>query len=154
MVLAEKKYVPVAYQPQAKARVRKKQKLRKNIRVVSLILAIFGLGLFYTYKHYQVIHAGYQIAAVKQNIATLQRDNKTLEFKIAGLQAPQRVENIARTKLGMKEPDDLLLAAVSSVPAPVKEELQPEHQANGSKERNVLFVAARHLIGRAEAAPR
>jgi len=153
LVVAEKAYVTLPESPNHKVRVKEKEKGFLNIQIVGLTLALFGLGLLYTYQHNRVISLGYQINALKQNIATLQRDNKKLELTIAGLQAPKRVESIARTKLGMKEPSSVLLAAVPAKPAPAKSSpAKPQERRLALK--NVLRLAANHLIGRAEASPR
>ncbi len=153
MVVAEKTYASLLGNPNQKVRVRKKQKVFLNVQIVGLTLGLFGLGLLYTYQHNQVISLGYQINAIKQNIATLQRDNKKLELTIAGLQAPKRVENIARQKLGMKEPGSVLLAAVPAETEPEKSSpVKPQKRRLALK--NVLGLAANHLIGRAEASPR
>ncbi len=152
MVVAEKTYALLPGNPNQKLRVRKKQKAVLYIRMVGLTLGLFGLGLLYTYQHTRVISLGYQINAIKQNIATLQRDNKKLELTIAGLQAPKRVESIARQRLGMKEPDGVLLAEVPAEPVPP--ESSSEKSQNRLALKKVLGLVADRLIGKAEASPR
>lgn len=153
MVIAEKshEYFPVNA-PSQHAKTKKRQNAYLHFKVVALTLVLFAMGLLYTYQHNRVIYLGYRINATKQRIAALQTDNKRLELKIAGLQSPERVEKIAREKLGMKEPDGMLLASISSKtdysqtsPEKVKEDRTP---------RGFLGVVTGHLIERAEALPR
>ncbi len=157
MVLAEKKSMPRDCEPKPKVRPQAKPGL-KYLQGAALILALFIFGLFYTYKHTEIIALGYEIESVKQNIATLQGENKRLELEIARLQTPERVEKIARTKLGMEEPEKILLAALPP-------EANPEPNRTGETSRvaaqdqekgwkKTLFLAAHHFIGRAEASPR
>ncbi|MDH7576409.1 MAG: cell division protein FtsL [Bacillota bacterium] len=126
----------------------------KYVQVAALILAFFGFGLFYTYKHTRVIALGYEIERVKQNIATLQRDNKRLELEIARLQAPERVEKIARTKLGMEEPKNILLASLTPEQKRTGGTVQVAAQEQEKGWKKTILLAAYHFVGRAEASPR
>lgn len=153
MILAEKKYSPYKFQEKPESRHWAGTGLKKHIQVVGLILSFFTFGLFYTFKHTQVVNLGYQIDEIKQEIAALQRENKRLELEIARLQAPERIERIATTKLGMKEPREFLLAKLPSEQAPKgSDQVLTQHQEKTRK--NPLLIAAHQFVRRAEASPR
>lgn len=152
MVVAERGYEHPDIIPNRQVRVKKKQRTFSHLRLVALTLVLFGLGLFYTYQHNRVIYLGYRINAAKQRIAALQTDNKKLELKIAGLQSPGRVERIAREKLGMKEPERVLLAGITS--QPMLSKTSSEKVQNRPAQKNILSLVTGHLIERAEALPR
>jgi len=152
LVLAEKKYVSyqVHQQPQKRKRLAPRHSLRTYVRVVVLILSCFATGLFYTSRHAQIVALGYEIESLQKEIATLQKDNMRLELEIAKLQAPERIEKIARTKLGMKEPEDVLLATLPPS-SPIGEEKTEDNE--GQWKRKLLLVAQK-FAGKAEASPR
>ncbi len=162
MVLAEKRqslrHSHLRTQTRPLSRPRARLKAVVYIKIVGVILFGFAFGLFYIYKHSQVAAIGYQIESTKQSIAALQRENKRLELMVAELQSPERVEEIARSKLGMKEPADVVLAALpaeASLLSESEEAESKEAQLEQDKERaNALTRVAEQLIGRAEASPR
>lgn len=153
MVIAEKSYEYLsANAPSQHAKTKKRQKACLHFKMVVLTLVLFTVGLLYTYQHNRVIYLGYRINAAKQRIAALQTDNKKLELKIAGLQSPERVERIAREKLGMKEPDKVLLASIASKPESSKTSYK---KVEGDRaQKGILGLVTGHLIERAEALPR
>lgn len=73
---------------------------------IALVLAL--TGMFYTYEKTRAVALGYQVSSARQSVLELQRHNKLLEYKMAALQSPGRVERIARSKLGMTEPETVL----------------------------------------------
>lgn len=123
------------------------------LKIVGIILFGFAFGLFYTYKHSQVAAIGYRIESTKQNIAVLQRENRRLELMVAELQRPERVEEIARSKLGMEKPVDILLAAIPPEPDAISGNKAAQTEKNRAQADAWSRIAER-LIGRAEASPR
>ncbi|MGB9791739.1 MAG: septum formation initiator family protein [Thermacetogeniaceae bacterium] len=154
MVIAEKSYERLSVNdPGQHVKTKKKQRVYLHYRVVALTLVLLAVGLLYTYQHNRIIYLGYRINAAKQRIAMIQTDNKKLELKIAGLQSPERVERIAREKLGMKEPDGILLAA-GIASKPESSETSSEKANEGRAQKSIFGLVTGHLIERAEALPR
>ncbi len=153
MVLAEKR--SLAYSPGPEPEIRPQRKpFLKYVQVAGLILSLFGFGLFYTYKHTRVIALGYEIEKARQNIAALQRENERLELEIAKLQRPERIEEIARTKLGMEEPEKVLLASLPPEPERTEGALQATAQNREKGWKRIILLVAYQFTGRAEASPR
>ncbi|HAA90421.1 MAG TPA: cell division protein FtsL [Peptococcaceae bacterium] len=152
MVLAEKKSVSyqVHQEPQNRKRLVRKISLKTYFRVVVLILSCFAMGLFYTSRHARIVALGYEIESLQHEINSLQKENLRLELEIAKLQAPERIEKIARTKLGMKEPEEVLLATLPPS-FPTSEE---KTESNEAKWKRKLLLVAQKFAGKAEASPR
>ncbi|MGE5454767.1 MAG: cell division protein FtsL [Methylocystaceae bacterium] len=100
------------------------------VKVMALAL-LFCLGTVFCYIQGALM--AYQVNDIKQVIATLETDNKTLKLAVAELAAPERVESLARTKLGMVRPSEEMMVAV----APMVDE--------------VAVVSLRHPEGPAQA---
>lgn len=158
MILAERKHSSPR-RPRLKAKVspvlkaKRRRKIIACFQVVGFILFCFGFGLFYIYKHSQVAAIGYEIESTKHNIAVLQRENKRLELQVAELQGLDRVEEVARVKLGMVKPENVMLAAL-----PAEADKVSGKQVAASKKSktdpDAWSLVAKRLIGRAEASPR
>lgn len=156
MVLAEKRSSErvsrFEHYPQKKRRPRFQCSLYSYVKVVLLALFCISLGLLYTSRHAKIVNLSYNSDSVQQEITSLQKDNKRLELKIAALQAPERVEKIARQELGMEEAGGVLLAAL-----PTGHESGAEQKLSSSDnkdwEKKLLFVA-RKFVGQAEASAR
>ena len=70
--------------------------------VVALVLMF--VALIYVGSHIRMTKMEYDIAAALSARELLQEEQKRLKLELAMLKAPQRIENIARTKLQMSYP--------------------------------------------------
>ena len=75
------------------------------------LLSSLGLGLllllgslFYVWQHIQVVRLGYEIERLKANRAALAQKEQELVLEVAQLKRLQRVEEIARDRLGLTTP--------------------------------------------------
>lgn len=71
--------------------------------VVTLILMF--VALIYVGSHIRMTRMEYEIAAALSAKELLQEEQKKLKLEMAMLKAPQRIEQIAKTKLRMSYPD-------------------------------------------------
>jgi cell division protein FtsL len=71
--------------------------------VVALVLMF--VALVYVGLHIRMTRMEYEIAAALTAKELLQEEQKKLKLEMAMLKAPQRIEQIARTKLQMSYPD-------------------------------------------------
>ncbi len=153
MVLAEKKQYS-AIQPESNLSpvARAGTAARRRPLYALMILAGFALCMLYTYQTTRIISLGYQAENVQGDISSLQTANNRMELEIAQLQAPIRVEQIARNKLGMTDPDNFLVASAAT------EELSPEPQAVSQVPKSTwssrLLALLPRFTGRAEASTR
>ncbi|SMB94301.1 cell division protein FtsL [Thermanaeromonas toyohensis ToBE] len=77
---------------------------RRKIAAVGLIFLAFALGLTWTIQSVLLVLKGYELARIKKEIFTLQQANQRLELEVARLKSPERVAELATTKLGMIKP--------------------------------------------------
>jgi cell division protein FtsL len=61
-------------------------------------------ALFYVWQHTRVVRTAYAIEGLRETRAALVQENKALRLEIGQLRALKRVEEIARTRLGMVTP--------------------------------------------------
>lgn len=88
-------------------------------RFIALIAGVFTLGLLAVFVCSQVAVLGYQIVAIKQDIAELEQKNKRLELSIAQLSSLERIEKVASSQLGMCKPGDAQMLAMEENVQPV-----------------------------------
>ncbi|MGD0152662.1 MAG: cell division protein FtsL [Thermacetogeniaceae bacterium] len=118
-----------------------------------VVLAGFALCMLYTYQTTRIIALGYQTDNLQNSVNELQGENKQLGLKIAELQAPERVQQIATTKLGMKEPQEFMIAFSSPEQlSSQKTQVQAVSPKNSWSGR--LLAVIPRFIGQAEASPR
>jgi cell division protein FtsL len=63
------------------------------------------VAVIYVGSHIRMTKTEYDIAAALNTKENLLEEQKRLKLELAMLKAPQRIENIARTKLQMNYPD-------------------------------------------------
>jgi len=83
---------------------RSQNRSRKKILLLGLVLLAIVLAFGKTFLAVQLVIKGYELDALKREITTMQRDNERLQLEVARLKAPERVAQVATTRLGMVEP--------------------------------------------------
>lgn len=84
---------------------RRKRKLVSEMKPILLVGGILFLGLlFYVWQHLQVVRFGYQLEQLRATRATLIQEGKELRVELGRLRSLKRVEQLARSKLGMVNP--------------------------------------------------
>ncbi|MDO3378823.1 cell division protein FtsL [Geoalkalibacter halelectricus] len=68
---------------------------------VGLVLAI---SLLFVWSRIEVFELKYEISALETALREGQQENRQLRLEVASLRSPSRIENIARTRLGLREP--------------------------------------------------
>lgn len=65
----------------------------------------FGVALGHVWLRLQVRSLGYQLSTTRQVFARLEQEKHELTVQVARLDAPGRLEEVARTRLGMVRPE-------------------------------------------------
>jgi cell division protein FtsL len=76
------------------------------------VIAVFVvLLLFSAWQHFELIRYGYRLEQLQRAHDEEERRNRHLKLEVQALQRPQRIEEIARSQQGMKEPgpDDVIV---------------------------------------------
>ncbi len=95
--------VRIAARPRSRARWAWWQWL-DSISIVGLCLVILAGALFHVWQHIHVVRQGYELERLREVHATLVQANKSLRLEAGQLRSLRRVEEIARTRLGMMTP--------------------------------------------------
>lgn len=88
-------------------RNRKRRPPRKSRTGLWLLLMalLFGESLVYAWSRVQCVNTGYAIDRQVQRHQALLKERNTLRIELARLKSPERIETIARTRLGLVRPD-------------------------------------------------
>lgn len=83
----------------------KSSELRALIAWLSLFVVLgVGIALGHVWLRLKVVDLGYQLLTTRQLVEKLAQEEHELTVEIATLDAPGRVEGIARARLGMTRP--------------------------------------------------
>lgn len=85
-------------------RLTSRQRRQIFIRVLFLSLCLLGLALSHVWLRLQVVRLGYVLSTASRLKDQLEQENRELKVELATLTAPGRLEEMARLRLGLKEP--------------------------------------------------
>lgn len=74
--------------------------------VLSVLVIVISVLLFYTWSRVQVVRIGYEIFNANSEMRKLDQENKELILEIATLKSPKRIERIAREELNLLPPKE------------------------------------------------
>jgi len=98
----------------------KKQQIAAGILSAVIIIAALT---FYVWHQIESVRLGYEINRLEAQIQSIQEQVDTLEVQKAALLSPDRVDKIARQKLGMKPVrDDQIISDPAHRPDPFKKQ--------------------------------
>jgi cell division protein FtsL len=86
----------------------------KKIKLFSLGLACFLLSLTVVAQYSSLVLTNYRISAVRTELAARQETTRQLELEVSKLSAVSLIEEIAKTELGMVEPELSQLRIIST----------------------------------------
>jgi cell division protein FtsL len=120
------------------SRLRREVDLRKRrecFRLLGPAVLIFLFLLLFAWQHFQCIRIGYQIEQLKVERESLEQWNHQLRLEQASLADPQRIDALAREKLGFTFPraDQVIQVGPSDARRPAVE--SPEFARNFSPSR-------------------
>lgn len=86
------------------------------ISSIFLVIAIFVYG----WEKIQIVRNGYRLQQLEKELAFWENENRYLEIKAVQLTSLERVDKIARQKLGMVLPkqEDIILLPKPDAPSP------------------------------------
>ncbi|MDF1563830.1 MAG: cell division protein FtsL [Deltaproteobacteria bacterium] len=83
---------------------RRRIELLPVIAAILIVASFSAAGLFHTWLRIEGLRIGYAISQATSEQRVLQRENERLHLEVATLEAPARIERIARQELGMRAP--------------------------------------------------
>jgi cell division protein FtsL len=72
---------------------------------MSLAFSLVGLALFHVWVRLQVVRMGYVLSTTSKLQDQLEQENRELKVELATLTSPERLEEMARVRLGLREPE-------------------------------------------------
>lgn len=93
-----------------------------------VVLTAMVLALALIYIHVACLETGHDILLLQKRLAELEAENQRLQLQVVGLTSPDRIEQLARERLGMVRPEVARVLpegvpAVAQSPAPVPVEV-------------------------------
>lgn len=82
-----------------------REKQRECFCLLGLVVLVFLFGLHVAWQSFQCVRDGYQIEEVKAQRTALTEWNSALRIQHAALADPQRIDTLARRKLGLASPN-------------------------------------------------
>ena len=62
------------------------------------------VALVFVWSRIEVVNLEYEISSYQGRVRDLQQESKRLQLEAASLSSPSRIENMARTRLGLRMP--------------------------------------------------
>jgi cell division protein FtsL len=90
---------------------------------------VFSFVLILAWQHFECVRYGYEIEQCKAEQAALEEQNHRLRLEQAALADPERIDTLARTRLGMVTPNPQQLIRVGG-PEPAADALAPPELAH------------------------
>jgi cell division protein FtsL len=75
------------------------------VAICALGFCLFILGLVHVWLRLQVVHMGYVLSTTTKLQGRLEQENRELKVELASLTSPDRLEAMARRRLGLMPPD-------------------------------------------------
>ncbi|HWX77083.1 MAG TPA: cell division protein FtsL [Candidatus Acidoferrales bacterium] len=86
-------------------RLERKQRRRQNLAVALLALCLMGVALLHVWLRLQVVHMGYALSTTSKLQNQLEQESRELKVELATLTSPDRLEAMARKRLGLAPPE-------------------------------------------------
>ncbi|MGE5484945.1 MAG: cell division protein FtsL [Ignavibacteriales bacterium] len=86
----------------------------RDLLCFGVAAVIISAGVGVTSRAAVTVQSGYRIGLLKAQLAALSSENESLEVEVARLQSLSRVEEVARSRLGMAPPGDIRVARVDT----------------------------------------
>jgi len=77
----------------------------KRFKLVTLFLSCFLLSLIIVAQYSSLVMTNYRLSSAQKELAAIQDSTRQLEVEVAKLSSVGIIEEIARTELGMIEPE-------------------------------------------------
>lgn len=85
-------------------RITKRKQTNPARALSGIFISLTAAVLIYLALFAGLVQAQYRVTSLRAKINTVTQENKELRFSLLRLKAKDRIEKIARTELGMKEP--------------------------------------------------
>jgi cell division protein FtsL len=84
---------------------RLRRRAREVVAFYVLGLCLMGLALFHVWLRFRVVHMGYVLSSASKLQHQIEHENRELKVELATLTSPDRLEAMARRRLGLRPPE-------------------------------------------------
>jgi len=89
----------------AEDRLAKKHRRRQNLGIAFLACCLVGVALVHVWLRLQVVQMGYALSMTNKLQNQLEQERRQLKVDLATLTSPERLEAMARSRLGLVSPE-------------------------------------------------
>ena len=72
--------------------------------ILIFVVILMCVALVFVWSRIEVVNLEYEISSYQGRVRDLQQESKRLQLEAASLSNPSRIENMARTRLGLRMP--------------------------------------------------
>lgn len=72
--------------------------------LIAFVVVLMVVALFFVWSRLEVVNLEYDISTYEIRLRALQQESRQLKLEAASLRNPARIEQMARTKLGLRLP--------------------------------------------------
>jgi cell division protein FtsL len=72
--------------------------------LLTFVAVLMGISIFFVWSRLQVVHLEYDISSLEGRLRSMQQESRQLTLEAASLRNPGRIEQVARTELGLRQP--------------------------------------------------
>lgn len=112
------------------------EKRRECFSLLGLAILVFLSVLLFAWQHFQCVRNGYQIEQLRSERAALEEWNRQLRVEQASLADPQRIDTLARTRLGLAAPQPQQVIPMEGAGEPPGAASPPEYARNFADRSN------------------
>lgn len=74
------------------------------VRVFFFLAVLVVVSLFFVWSRLQLVNLQYDISRIESRLREAGREVRCLQLEVASLRSPSRIEAVARTRLGLRNP--------------------------------------------------
>ena len=98
-------HASVAWLRPANISAASRAELRALLQWLAILVAVaVAIALVYVWLRLKVVDVGYHLSVTRQLVDKLEQEGHELTLEVAALDAPARLEEVARARLGMLRP--------------------------------------------------
>jgi cell division protein FtsL len=102
------------------AKTGRKKRVRFSTEIMFILSVVFCVALSITYlvRYNNIRNLLQREAELKEKIEALERENRHLKQNLDMLSTPEGIERLARERLGLVKPEELVIYTVNEQPKP------------------------------------
>lgn len=95
----------IAAKPENSGRNARAARRWRLVLTVFLALVLVGVVLVHVWLRLQVVQVGYVLSTSSKLQSRLEQENRELKIELATMTSPDRLESLARRRLGLRPPE-------------------------------------------------